>query len=86
LETHDRPRAREDGPLLENPVRIVRAFFGTTKRHMEEAEIEEKAHTLLEMMGIRHLSDQVVLNLPYGAREGRDGPGAGNATKDFVVG
>lgn len=44
------------------------AFFGTTKRHKEEVEIEEKAHKLLEMMGIRHLSDQVVLNLPYGAQ------------------
>jgi branched-chain amino acid transport system ATP-binding protein len=44
------------------------AFFGTTKRHREEAEIEEKAYKLLEMMGIRHLSDQVVLNLPYGAQ------------------
>jgi branched-chain amino acid transport system ATP-binding protein len=44
------------------------AFFGTSKRHREEAEIEEKAYTLLEMMGIRHLSDQVVLNLPYGAQ------------------
>ncbi len=44
------------------------AFFGTPKRHKEEAEIEEKAYTLLEMMGIRHLSDQVVLNLPYGAQ------------------
>lgn len=44
------------------------AFFGTAKRHREEAEIEEKANTLLEMMGIRHLADQVVLNLPYGAQ------------------
>ena len=44
------------------------AFFGTTKRHKEEAEIERKAYTLLEMMGIRHLSDQMVLNLPYGAQ------------------
>ena len=44
------------------------AFFGTTKRHKEEAEIEEKAYKLLEMMGIRHLSEQVVLNLPYGAQ------------------
>jgi len=44
------------------------AFFGTSKRHREEAAIEEKAHELLEMMGIRHLSDQVVLNLPYGAQ------------------
>jgi len=47
---------------------LVGAFFGTTKRHREEAEIEEKAYRLLEMMGIRHLSDQVVLNLPYGAQ------------------
>ncbi|MEE9138328.1 MAG: ATP-binding cassette domain-containing protein, partial [candidate division NC10 bacterium] len=44
------------------------AFFGTSKRQREEAEIEERAYTLLEMMGIRHLSDQVVLNLPYGAQ------------------
>ncbi|MCH7897019.1 MAG: ABC transporter ATP-binding protein [Candidatus Methylomirabilales bacterium] len=44
------------------------AFFGTSKRHREEAEIEERAYNLLEMMGIRHLSDQVVLNLPYGAQ------------------
>ncbi len=44
------------------------AFFGTPNRHREEAEIEERAYQLLEMMGIRHLSDQVVLNLPYGAQ------------------
>jgi branched-chain amino acid transport system ATP-binding protein len=44
------------------------AFFGTPKRHREEAAIEERAYTLLEMMGIRHLSDQVVVNLPYGAQ------------------
>ncbi len=44
------------------------AFFGTSKRHREEAAIEERAHHLLEMMGIRHLSDQVVPNLPYGAQ------------------
>jgi branched-chain amino acid transport system ATP-binding protein len=47
---------------------LIGAFFGTPKRHKEEAEIEEKAYQLLEMMGIRHLSDQVVLNLPYGAQ------------------
>ena len=47
---------------------LIGAFFGTAKRHKEEAEIEEKARKLLEMMGIRHLSDQVVLNLPYGAQ------------------
>jgi branched-chain amino acid transport system ATP-binding protein len=44
------------------------AFFGTPARHREEAEIDAKAVRLLEMMGIRHLADQVVLNLPYGAQ------------------
>jgi len=44
------------------------AFFGTPGHHREEAEIEEKAGRLLDMMGIRHLADQVVLNLPYGAQ------------------
>jgi branched-chain amino acid transport system ATP-binding protein len=47
---------------------LIGAFFGTPKRHKEEAEIEAKSYQLLEMMGIRHLSDQVVLNLPYGAQ------------------
>jgi branched-chain amino acid transport system ATP-binding protein len=47
---------------------LVGAFFGTTKRHKEEAEIEAKANSLLEMMGILHLAEQVVLNLPYGAQ------------------
>jgi len=47
---------------------LLGAFFGTPKRHREEAEIEKSAHTLLDMMGIRHLSDQVVINLPYGAQ------------------
>ncbi|HSL99135.1 MAG TPA: ABC transporter ATP-binding protein [Candidatus Limnocylindria bacterium] len=47
---------------------LFAAFFGTPGHHREEAEIEEKAGRLLEMMGIRHLADQVVLNLPYGAQ------------------
>ncbi|NNG45944.1 MAG: ABC transporter ATP-binding protein [Deltaproteobacteria bacterium] len=47
---------------------LIGAFFGTPGRHREEAEIEERSHDLLDMMGIRHLSDQVVLNLPYGAQ------------------
>lgn len=47
---------------------LAGAFFGTRRRRREEAEIEEKASVLLDMMGIRHLSDQVVLNLPYGAQ------------------
>ena len=44
------------------------AFFGTPGRNREEAEIEEKAVRLLDRMGIRHLAEQVVLNLPYGAQ------------------
>jgi branched-chain amino acid transport system ATP-binding protein len=47
---------------------LIGAFFGTPGRHRDEAEIEEKASHLLDMMGIRHLADQVVLNLPYGAQ------------------
>jgi branched-chain amino acid transport system ATP-binding protein len=44
------------------------AFFGTPKRTRQEAEIEQKAHSLLELVGIGHLADQVVTNLPYGAQ------------------
>jgi branched-chain amino acid transport system ATP-binding protein len=47
---------------------LAGAFFGTPRRNREEAEIEERSFRLLEMMGIRHLSGQVVLNLPYGAQ------------------
>jgi branched-chain amino acid transport system ATP-binding protein len=44
------------------------AFFGTPKRNREEAEIEEKAYYLLELVGVRHFADQTVTNLPYGAQ------------------
>jgi len=47
---------------------LAGAFFGTPGRNREEAEIEEKSMGLLEMMGIRQMADQVVLNLPYGAQ------------------
>jgi len=47
---------------------LVGAFFGTPKRHLEEAEIDAKAHELLQMMSIDHLADQIVTNLPYGAQ------------------
>jgi branched-chain amino acid transport system ATP-binding protein len=46
---------------------LIGAFFGTSKRHREEAEIEEKAYNLLELVGVRYLADQIVTNLPYGA-------------------
>ena len=47
---------------------LIGAFFGTSRRRREEVEIEEKAYSLLELVGIRHLADQVVVNLPYGAQ------------------
>jgi len=47
---------------------LIGAFFGTPQRHREEAEIESKSHELLELVGIRHLADQIVINLPYGAQ------------------
>jgi len=45
---------------------LIGAFFGTPKRHREEAKIEVKAHDLLKIVGIDHIADQVVINLPYG--------------------
>jgi len=47
---------------------LMGAFLGTARRHREEREIEEKSFALLEMMGIAHLADQVVTNLPYGVQ------------------
>ncbi len=47
---------------------LVGAFFSTPRRNREEAQIEEKARELLEMMNISHLADQMVPNLPYGAQ------------------
>jgi branched-chain amino acid transport system ATP-binding protein len=47
---------------------LVGAFFGTPKRYRQEAEIEQRANDLLELVGIGHLADQVVTNLPYGAQ------------------
>jgi branched-chain amino acid transport system ATP-binding protein len=47
---------------------LIGAFFGTAKRHKEEAESEEKAHYLLKMMGVDQFADQIVLNLAYGAQ------------------
>lgn len=45
---------------------LIGAFFGTPKRNREETKIEEKAHDLLKIVGIDHIADQVVINLPYG--------------------
>ncbi len=47
---------------------LVGAFFDTPKRQKEEREIDKLAFDLLDLVGIRHLTDQVVTNLPYGAQ------------------
>jgi branched-chain amino acid transport system ATP-binding protein len=47
---------------------LVGAFFSTGKRRREEALGEQKALSLLEMVGVHQLADQVVTNLPYGAQ------------------
>jgi branched-chain amino acid transport system ATP-binding protein len=47
---------------------LTGAFFGTPKRHREEAKSTELAFELLKMMGIDQFWDQIVLNLPYGAQ------------------
>jgi len=47
---------------------LIGAFFGTPKRYRKEAENESKAYDLLDMLGIKQLADQVVINLPYGAQ------------------
>jgi branched-chain amino acid transport system ATP-binding protein len=47
---------------------LTGAFLGTAKRYRQEAEIEQRARELLDLVGIGHLADQGVLNLPYGAQ------------------
>jgi branched-chain amino acid transport system ATP-binding protein len=47
---------------------LVGAFFGTPRRQKEEAEIEQRAHDLLELVGVGRFADQIVTNLPYGAQ------------------
>ena len=44
------------------------AFFGTRKRIEEERRNTEFAMELLSIVGIDHLADQLVTNLPYGAQ------------------
>lgn len=47
---------------------VVGALLGTPKRLKQEAESERIAYDLLDLVGIKHLADQVVINLPYGAQ------------------
>lgn len=47
---------------------LVGAFFGTPKRVNEEKATDKLAMELLELVGVAHLADQIVTNLPYGAQ------------------
>lgn len=47
---------------------LIGAFFGTRQRMREEAEMDERAYHLLELVGIRRWADQLVTSLPYGAQ------------------
>jgi branched-chain amino acid transport system ATP-binding protein len=47
---------------------LIGAFFGTPLRNREEEESQELALHLLDLVGLSHLADQVVVNLPYGAQ------------------
>jgi branched-chain amino acid transport system ATP-binding protein len=44
------------------------ALFGTPTRKQREREIEELSRHLLDVFGVSHLADQIVVNLPYGAQ------------------
>jgi branched-chain amino acid transport system ATP-binding protein len=47
---------------------LVGAFFGTPKRHRQEAESRQRSVALMEMLNVAQFADQLVLNLPYGAQ------------------
>ncbi len=47
---------------------LAGAFFGTARRHREEAESERIAFKFLKMMGVDQFADQIVTNLPYGVQ------------------
>ena len=47
---------------------VIGALLGTPKRYAQEAESERIAYELLDLVGIKHLADQIVINLPYGAQ------------------
>jgi len=47
---------------------LMGAFFGTPKRIKEEKATDKLAMDLLDLVGIPHLADQIVTNLPYGAQ------------------
>jgi len=47
---------------------LMGAFFGTSKRVEQEKATDKLAMELLDLVGVAHLADQIVTNLPYGAQ------------------
>jgi len=47
---------------------LMGAFLDTPRRNRQERESEARCRDLLQLLGIEHLADQVVTNLPYGAQ------------------
>lgn len=47
-------------------VNLFDSIFRTKRLKMEQKEIHEKCHKVLQFMGIDHLSDTLAANLPYG--------------------
>jgi branched-chain amino acid transport system ATP-binding protein len=47
---------------------LVGAFLNTSKRQRQEAQVTDIAMQMLELVGIDHLADALVTNLPYGAQ------------------
>ena len=47
---------------------LMGAFLDTPQRNRQERESEARCRDLLQLLGIEHLADQVVTNLPYGAQ------------------
>ncbi|HSG26219.1 MAG TPA: ABC transporter ATP-binding protein [Anaerolineales bacterium] len=47
---------------------LMGAFFGTRKRVEQEKATDKLAMELLDLVGVAHLADQIVTNLPYGAQ------------------
>ncbi|TSA20266.1 MAG: ABC transporter ATP-binding protein [Actinomycetales bacterium] len=45
---------------------VFGSLFGTPRARLEERESRERAHELLEFLGIDHRADQLAKNLPYG--------------------
>lgn len=47
---------------------LLGSFLNTPRRMRQEREAEKKARELIHLLGLDHLADQVVINLPYGAQ------------------